>query len=311
MRSLAVTLAGVLIGLAACGSTGAEKPAEGLELGLTVSTQNNPYFLQFRDGAEAAAENFGVKLDVADAANDPAKQASQIRGFTSRHLDAIIINPVASDGLTQAVNAATQARIPVIAADRSIAADDVTQTITSDNLTGGKLGAQELARQIGGKGKVVTLQGTAGTSAARERGEGFLKGIAAYPKVEVVARERADFSRAKGQEVMANLLRKHPDITGVFAHNDEMALGAVQALGPRAGTKAGQVKVVGFDGTPQGIKAVRAGTMAATVAQQPRLLGWHAVDNAIKAARGQTVARTVKVPVKVATKENANEFWTF
>ncbi|MEV4016265.1 substrate-binding domain-containing protein [Nonomuraea angiospora] len=308
MRSLAFVIAGVALGAAACGVPANGDDSEGLAIGLSVSTMNNPYFVQFRDGAEAAAQRFGAKLSVADAQNDASRQATQIHGFTSRKMKAVIINPVDSNTLATEVRAANLVGIPVIAADRAINHASVAETLTSDNLAGGKLGAQELAKQIGGKGDVVVLRGTAGTSASRDRSKGFADGIAAYPKIKVVATQRADFDRAKGLNVMTSLIRSHPGLDGVFAENDEMALGAIQALGPKAGQ---HVKVVGFDGTPDGIKAVRAGSMAATVTQQPRLIGWQAVQDAIKAAKGQTVATTVAVPVKLATKKNAHEFWTF
>ncbi|QFY11094.1 substrate-binding domain-containing protein [Nonomuraea phyllanthi] len=308
MRILAIALAGALFGTAACGAPASGESSGQLTIGMTVSTMSNPYFMQFRDAAEAAALNSGARLTVTDAANDAARQAGQIQGFTGRHMKAIIVNPVGSGGLGPAIRAAARAGIPVIAADRSISGAGVTQTLTSDNLAGGRLGAQELARQIGGKGEVVVLQGTAGTSASRLRGKGFTEAIAAYPEIKVVARQRADFNRAKGVEAMTRLLRSHPGIDGVFAENDEMALGAVQALGPRAGT---HVKVVGYDGTPSGLRAVRAGTMAATVAQLPRVLGWRAVNDAIKAARHQIIPTTVAVPVKVANKGNVREFWSF
>ncbi|MGN9839713.1 substrate-binding domain-containing protein [Nonomuraea sp. H19] len=279
-----------------------------LTIGMSVSTLSNPYFIQFRDGAEAAALKSGVKLTVTDAQNDTSQQAGQIQNFTKGRVKAIIVNPVDSDAVAPAVKAAGGAGIPVIAADRSVNGAAVAQTVTSDNVAGGKLGAQELAKQLGGKGNVVVLQGTAGASVSRDRDRGFTAGIAAYPKIKVIARQPADFNRAVGQHAMADLMQRHSDITGVFASNDEMALGAIQALGKKAGS---QVKVVGFDGTPEGIKALQAGTLAATVAQQPRLLGWHAVNDAIKAARGETIPKTVAVPIKMATKDNAQEFWTF
>lgn len=134
---------------------------------------------------------------------------------------------------------------------------------------------------------------------------GFAEGLKAYPDIKVVAKQPADFDRTKGLDVMTNLVQSHPGITGVFAENDEMALGAVKALGSKAGTS---VSVVGFDGTPDGLKAVGAGTLYASVAQQPSELGRIAVQNAVKAAKGDTVEKTVKVPVKVVTRENVADF---
>lgn len=151
----------------------------------------------------------------------------------------------------------------------------------------------------------MILQGQAGTSAARERAEGFAKGLKAFPGIQVLAQQPADFDRTKGLDVMSNLLQAHPDVQGVIAANDEMALGAIKALGSKAGKS---VQVVGFDGTPDGLTAVKNGTLYASVAQQPSELGRIAVDNALKAFQGKKVAETVKVPVKVVTEENVVGF---
>jgi len=120
-----------------------------------------------------------------------------------------------------------------------------------------------------------------------------------------VAKQPADFDRTKGLDVMTNLLQAHPDVDGVFAENDEMALGAIKAPGSKAGKS---VQVVGFDGTPDGLTAVKAGTLYASVAQQPKELGKIAVENALRAADGKKVAETVKVPVKVVTSKNVDGF---
>ncbi|MEU4571148.1 D-ribose ABC transporter substrate-binding protein [Nonomuraea sp. ATR24] len=302
MRIPAIVMA-LALGLAACGGGG----GDGLELGMSVSTLNNPYFVQLRDGAQEQADKLGATLTVTDAQNDASQQVNQVQNFTSQNMKAIILNPVDSDAAAPAVTAAERVNVPVIAVDRGVNGVEVAQTVASDNVAGGKLAAQELAKQMGEQGQAVVLQGTPGTSASRDRGRGFEEGIKAFPNIQVVARQPADFDRAKGLDVMTNLLQSHPDVTGVFAENDEMALGAIRALGSRAGK---QVKVVGFDGTPHGLTAVKDGTLAATIAQQPRLLGQQAVEAAVKLARGEQVEKTVAVPVKVATKANVGEFET-
>ncbi|MFE3490870.1 substrate-binding domain-containing protein, partial [Streptomyces griseus] len=203
------------------------------------------------------------------------------------------------------VRSANKADIPVIAADRGVNKADTATLVASDNVAGGKLAADALADKLGGKGSIVILQGTAGTSASRERGAGFAEGLKAYPDIKVVAKQPADFDRTKGLDVMTNLIQSHPGVTGVFAENDEMALGAAKALGAKAGKS---VSVVGFDGTPDGLKAVEAGTLYASVAQQPAELGKIAVQNAVKAAKDEKVESTVKVPVKVVTRENVADF---
>ncbi|MFE9394248.1 substrate-binding domain-containing protein [Streptomyces flavidovirens] len=275
------------------------------KIGMSLSTLNNPFFVQMKAGAQAEAKDAGIDLTVTDAQNDASQQANQLQNFTGEGVKSIIVNPVDSDAAGPAVRAANKAGIPVVAADRGVNKADTAALVASDNVAGGKLAAKALAEKLGGKGEIVVLQGTAGTSASRERGSGFAEGLRAYPGIKVVARQPADFDRTKGLDVMTNLLQSNPRITGVFAENDEMALGAVKALGGKAGKS---VHVVGFDGTPDGIKAVGAGTLYASVAQQPRELGKIAVRNAVEAAQGKKVDSVVKVPVKVVTKKNVADF---
>ncbi|MET8879590.1 ABC transporter permease/substrate-binding protein [Streptomyces rubiginosohelvolus] len=298
--ALAVALVVGAVSYFNSGSSGGTK-----KVGMSLSTLNNPFFVQMKEGAQAEAEKAGIDLTVTDAQNDASQQANQLQNFTSSGVSSIIVNPVDSDAVGPGVRSANKADIPVIAADRGVNKADTATLVASDNVAGGKLAADALADKLGGKGSIVILQGTAGTSASRERGAGFAEGLKAYPDIKVVAKQPADFDRTKGLDVMTNLIQSHPGVTGVFAENDEMALGAVKALGNKAGKS---VSVVGFDGTPDGLKAVEAGTLYASVAQQPAELGKIAVQNAVKAAKDEKVASTVKVPVKVVTRENVADF---
>lgn len=291
----AVAVVAVVVGAAVWRSDSSGSGGK-IKVALSVSTLNNPFFVQLKQGAQAEAKAQGISLTVTDAQNDASQQANQIQNFTSQNVKTIIINPVDSDASGPSVRAANKAGIPVLAADRTVNKADIATLVASDNIAGGKLAAKTLAEQLGGKGRILVLQGTAGTSASRERGQGFAEGLKAYPGIQVVAKQPADFDRTKGLDVTTNLLQAHSGISGIFAENDEMALGAVKALGSKAGKS---VKVVGFDGTPDGLTAVQKGTLAATVAQQPKELGKMAVENAIKIAKGQKVDQTVKVPVKV------------
>ncbi|MBH1937393.1 substrate-binding domain-containing protein [Streptomyces sp. AV19] len=275
------------------------------DLGLALSTLNNPFFVGIKKGAQAEAKARGLKINITDAQNDPMQQVNQMETFTSQDVRAAVINPVDSDAAVPAVGVANRAKVPVISIDRGVNGGTVGTTIASDNVEGGRIAARALAESMGGRGKVAVLEGQPGTSAARERGKGFDEGIGAYPGIEVVARQPADFDRTKGMDVMSNLRQAHGDLAGVFAANDEMALGAAKALGADAGRK---VRIVAFDGTPDGIAAVRAGALTATVAQQPALLGRQAVAWAVRAAGGERLPRTVKVPVVLVTRENAARF---
>ncbi|MER6143948.1 substrate-binding domain-containing protein [Streptomyces sparsogenes] len=292
----AVAVVALLVGASVWRSASSSGGGGKIKVALSVSTLNNPFFVQLKQGAQAEAKAQGISLAVTDAQNDASQQANQIQNFTSQNVKTIIINPVDSDAAGPSVRAANKAGIPVLAADRTVNKADIATLVASDNVAGGKLAAKTLAEQLGGQGRILILQGTAGTSASRERGQGFAEGLKAYPGIKVVAKQPADFDRTKGLDVTTNLLQAHSGIDGIFAENDEMALGAVKALGSKAGKS---VKVVGFDGTPDGLKAVQDGTLAATVAQQPEELGKMAVQNAIKVAKGEKVAEAIKVPVKV------------
>ncbi|WP_221352768.1 ABC transporter permease/substrate-binding protein [Streptomyces beigongshangae] len=301
---LAVVLVAAVVGGLSLFNNGSSSSANP-KVGLSLSTLNNPFFVQIKAGAQAEAERLGADLTVTDAQNDASQQANQLQNFTSEGVDSIVVNPVDSDAAGPSVRSANKAGIPVVGVDRGVNKAETAALVASDNVEGGRLGAEALAEKLGGKGKIVILQGQAGTSASRERGAGFAEGLKAYPGIEVLARQPADFDRTKGLDVMTNLLQAHPDVQGVFAENDEMALGAVKALGSKAGKS---VQVIGFDGTPDGLKAVEGGTLYASVAQQPKELGRIAVRNALRAADGEKTEQTVKVPVKVVTAENVAGF---
>ncbi|MEO6090260.1 MAG: substrate-binding domain-containing protein [Umezawaea sp.] len=302
LRYKAALAASALVLTAACGSGATGSGGGDVTIGLAVSTLNNPYFVELKQGAEEAAAELGVKLTVVDAQNDATNQVNQVQTFATQGLKAIIINPVDSKQAAPAAKAAENANIPLIAVDRSVDDGKVASEITSDNIQGGSLAAIELGRAT--SGEVVHLEGIPGASASRDRGRGFEQGLNSGG-IKVVASQPADFDRAKGLDVMTNLMQANSAIKGVFADNDEMALGAIKALGDRAGK---DVQVVGFDGTPDGLKAIEEGTMAATIAQQPKVLGRKAVEQAVKAAKGEAVQQVVDVEVKVVTKKNLAEF---
>jgi len=283
----------------AAGATAGGANAAGTPVvGLALSTQNNPFFVELKDGAQKAAKDAGINLVVVDAQDDPARQISSVEDLIQRRVSVILLNPTDSSALAGAVQSAQRANIPVVTLDRGVDGAEVASHIASDNVAGGKMAADYLAKALGGKGNIIELQGVAGTSAARERGKGFDDAIAGTG-MKIVASQPANFDRAQGLSVSENLLQAHSDVQAIFAQNDEMALGAVQAL---AG-KNKKVLVVGFDGTPDGKTAVQNGTMAATVAQQPEEIGKLGVETAKKLIDKQPVEKSIAVPLKLLTKQ--------
>ncbi|MFJ7365981.1 ribose ABC transporter substrate-binding protein RbsB [Peribacillus frigoritolerans] len=268
-----------------------------VKVGVSISTLNNPFFVSLKDGIEKEAKEKGMKVTVVDAQDDTAKQISGIEDLILQKVDVLLVNPTDSAAISSAVKDANDAGIPVITIDRSSDEGDIETFIASDNVAGGEMAAEYVVKELGEKAKVVELEGVSGASATRERGKGFHN--IADKQLDVLTSQTAEFDRTKGLNVMENILQGNKDIQAVFAHNDEMALGAIEAI--KAAGK--DIIVVGFDGNDDALKAVENGELKATIAQQPVLIGEEAVNAAEKILKGDKVDDTISVPLKLVTKE--------
>ena len=268
------------------------------KIGFIVSTLNNPFFVDLKSGIEERAKELGYEVVVLDSQNDPAKEVSNMEDLTVKEVDIVLLNPVDSDSAVASVMIANNYELPVVTVDRAANGGDVVTHIASDNAVGGSMAAQYLIDQLGGKGNIVELEGTAGSSAARDRGQGFDDKIA-ESDMNIIAKQIADFDRTQGLTVMENILQSKKNIDAVFAQNDEMALGAQKAL-EDMGMK--DVLIVGFDATDDAVEAVKNGTMAATVAQQPLLIGEAAVNATDKILKGEKVDNFIPVELKLITR---------
>ncbi|HIF9399268.1 TPA: ribose ABC transporter substrate-binding protein RbsB [Photobacterium damselae] len=292
MKKLATLISTALISASFSSTASAQDT-----MAMVVSTLNNPFFVTMKDGAEAKAKELGYELIVLDSQNDPSKELSNVEDLTVRGVKAILINPTDSDAVSNAIRIANRSKIPVLTLDRGASRGDVVSHIASDNVAGGEMAGKFIMEKVGQKTKVIQLEGIAGTSAARERGQGFMDAVKKYD-MDLLASQPADFDRTKGLNVMENMLAANPDVQAVFAQNDEMALGALRAI--QASGK--NVLVVGFDGTEDGIAATKRGKLGATIAQQPDLIGSLGVETAAKVLKGETVEKNIPVPLKVITQ---------
>lgn len=289
-------LAGCSTGSGKSENDGSQARSGSDTIGFSVSTLNNPFFVTLTDGAKAAAEEQGIQLSVVDAGDDSAKQISDIEDLISKNIKVLIVNPVDSDAVGSAVESAMKKGIKVIAVDRAVNGIDVECQIASDNVAGARMAAEYLKELVGDGAKVAELEGVPGASATIDRGQGFHE--VADRDLKVVSSQTANFNRAEGLTVMENILQADGEIKGVFAHNDEMALGAVEAIA----STGKDIVVVGFDATDDAKKAVEDGTMAATVAQQPELMGKTAVETAVKIIAGESVEKSIPVEVTLIKK---------
>lgn len=301
-KVLSILVSLVLVMGAFVGCTSSKEEAgkeETKKIGLVVSTLNNPFFVTLKEGAEKKAKEMGYELIVLDSQNDPSKDISNVEDLITKGVSVILLNPTDSDAVANAVKAANAAKIPVVTLDRAANGGDVVAHVASDNIAGGKMAADFVIEKLGGKGSVVELQGIAGTSAARDRGKGFNDQIATNKDIKIVASQPADFDRTKGMNVMENILQAQPEINAVFAHNDEMALGAQKAV--EASKR--DIIIVGFDAVDDAVKAVEEGKMAATVAQQPELIGSIGIETADKVIKNEKVEKSIPVELKLITKK--------
>ena len=291
-----------MLTLSGCSATPRDVPAAGSRaVTLALSTEKNPFFLQVRYGAQAKANELGIDLTVLDAGDDAEVQAAQLDDVSS---GVAVVNPADSEALAPAVSQLNEKGIPAITVDRTITGADVAALIDSNNTEGGAAAASVLAKAIRAQGEVIVLRGIEGSSSSAERYEGFTQAMAEHPRVRIVAAEAADFDRDTARDLVTDLLSDHPDVAGIFAENDEMALGAVDALGERAGK---DVKVVGFDGTEEGVRAVKNRKLVATIAQQSSELGATAIEQAGKLLDGEA-AESVHTPVMVVTRDNIEKY---
>ncbi len=306
MKKLIVLMMSIsLVFLAACSlqppewaKPSGKKDPKDLKIGLSVSTLNNPFFVSIKEGVQKEAKAQGMKVIVVDAQNDAAKQINDVEDLIQQGVDLLLINPTDSSAISTAVQSANSIGIPVVTLDRSADKGDVATLVSSDNEKGGEMAADYLIKELGEGTKVAELEGVPGASATRERGAGFHN--LADDKLDVVAKQTANFDRTQGLNTMENILQGNPDIKAVFAHNDEMALGAQQAIQ----SSGRDVLVVGFDGNEDALKSIEEGNLSATVAQQPEEIGKLAVQAGADVLNGKKVDKMIPVPLKLVTKDN-------
>lgn len=296
MKKLLSLLLLVTLVLYGCGSSGGE---DQINIGFSISTLSNPFFTTMSDAAQAKSEELGVGLNVVDAQDDTAKQLTDIEDLATQGSDVIIINPVDSDAITTSVEYLNEQGIPVITVDRGANGGEITAHIASDNELGGKIAGEYAIELLDGSGNVAILEGVPGASATIERGTGFEDAIAG--KLDVVTKQTANFDRAEALQVTEDIISADDDIDLIFAHNDEMALGAQEAL--RAADKE-DIYVIGFDATDDAKTSISNGEMDATVEQQPALMGEDAVETAVSVANGEDVESEIPVAVKLVNADN-------
>ena len=281
----------------------------GPTVALVLKTLNNPFFIEMEAGARAAADSLGIELLVQapDREIDVEKQMQIVENLLQTDVDALLLTPSGSREIVPAVVKANQAGIPVVVVDTRVdaqaladAGGRVESFIGSDNVDGGRIAGQFVARALNGRGRVVVVEGIPGHETGDSRLRGFREAIAEHPGIEIVASQTANWERDQAFNVTQNILQSHPDLDAIFAANDVMALGAIEAVASAGRT--GDILVVGFDAQDEAQAAIREGRMAASIAQHPREMGWLAVVSAWRLLQGESVPREQPVGIELVSE---------
>ncbi|MEW5928146.1 MAG: ABC transporter substrate-binding protein [Gemmatimonadota bacterium] len=321
IRSVAPGILPVLLvlGLAACerrgGGGAAAGEGDGGEdrwvVGFSQMGHDNPWRMAQTASLREEAAKRGYELVVTDAQDQTAKQVSDVEDLIARRVDVILLAPREFEGLAPALLAAREANIPVILVDREAEGtpgEDFVTFLGSNFVDQGRRAAEWLVKETGGNAGIVELTGTPGSSVAADRSKGFMEVIARHPGMKVLASQTGEFSRAQGQRVMQNVAQSlGKQITAVYAHNDEMALGAIQALKASGLQPGTDVKVVSIDGQRAALEAIQRGELGATVESNPRF-GPIAFETIEQVRRGEQVPTKKLIEDRFFDRSNAAQF---
>jgi len=269
------------------------------KVGFAQTESNNPWRLAQTKSMQDEAAKLGYQLVYTDAAGSAAKQVADVNSMIAQGVDLIFLAPREEKPLIPAVMAAKKAGIPVILLDRNVdqslakAGEDYVTFIGSDFVQEGQRAAEWLVKNAGGRSIIIELEGTTGSSPANDRKKGFDEAIAAAGGFTIAASQSGDFARDKGRQVAETLLLAHPEANIIYAHNDEMALGAIAALEAAGKVPGKDVLLVSIDGEKDGVQAIVDGKLGATVECNPRF-GPKAFETMARLANGETIEPWVK-----------------
>jgi ribose transport system substrate-binding protein len=286
----------------------------GPTVGFALTTLNNPFFIDVKNGAEEAAQRCGATLilQAAERDIDVEKQMQIVENLIQRNVDAICITPNGSREIVPAILKANAAGIPVFIVDSRVdestlheAGGAIVSFAGSDNFEGGRLAGEYIATRLGGTGRVAVIEGATGHETGDSRKAGFRAAIGKHSGLAIVASQAANMDRSLGYTVFQNILQAQPNLQAVFACNDMMALGAVEAIA--ASGRTGSIVVVGFDAIDEAKEAIMKGQMDATIAQYPREMGRVAVESACRVIRGESVEAFIPTKIELVTREKLQD----
>ncbi len=301
MKSFSLSVVALTLAATLFLSCSPKKPSpHSKTIGVSLLTRTHIFYKDLEEGLSEEAAKNKFELNIAAADFDLGKQTSQVEDFVARKVDAIIICPVDSKGIGAAIRKANAAGIPVFTADIGAQEGDVVCHIASDNVAGGRLAGEFLAKFLNGKGNIAIIDQPAVTSVL-DRVQGFREAIAAYPGIKVVADVNGQSVRDKAMQAASDVLQAHPELDGLFGINDDSALGALDAAQQ---FNRMNVAIVGYDATPPAVDAIKKGTpLKADVIQYPKKIGTTTIQQISEFFAGKTVPKVVPVEVGIVDRD--------
>ncbi|MDH7796793.1 MULTISPECIES: substrate-binding domain-containing protein [unclassified Beijerinckia] len=298
----------VLAALAAGALTASAWAADGkVTIGVSLASDTNPFYIAVKDGIQKKAREMGVDAVFVTANEDAARQISGIQDLIARGVDALLVSPIDSAAVVPAYQMAGGANIPVVSLVRFVNSPYQKLEVTFDwKEIGHKVGVR-IGDEIGRKGKVAVIAGPVGAQLFRDLAAGFKSAIAAYPDIKIVYDKDVALTREAGLKSAEDALSAHPDLAAIYGGNDEVALGAVQAVA--AAGRAGKTVVAGLNGVPPAIKAVKDGSLLLTYDLNPTGWGAAAFDAAVAYARGKSVTlKDINLPSTLVDRSNVDHY---
>ncbi|AZE54799.1 Sugar ABC transporter, substrate-binding protein [Pseudomonas synxantha] len=279
-------------------------------IGVSIARVDDNFMTYVRSGLEAAAKQQDVQIQFEDAQGDVVRQLNQVEGFLNQKVDAVIVLPVDTAATANITRAAVAAKTPLVYVNRH--PDERTLpkgvvTVASNDIEAGQLQMRYLAEKLDGQGNVAIIMGDLAQNATHDRTEGARQVLKDFPGIKIVEQQSAEWQRNKGMDLTSNWLLAGTQFDAIVANNDEMAIGAAMAL-QQAGKAKGEIAIVGIDGLPDGLAAIKRGLLAASVFQDPKAQATQAVQAAIKMIKGEPIEAEVWVPFELIKPEQVAVF---
>ncbi|WP_122722918.1 sugar ABC transporter substrate-binding protein [Pseudomonas viridiflava] len=284
--------------------------AASYRIGVSIARVDDNFMTYVRNGLDDASRQEGVQIQFEDAQGDVVRQLNQVQGFLNQKVDAVIVLPVDTSATASMTRAAVAAKIPLVYVNRHPDERKLPTgvvTVASNDIEAGQLQMRYLAEKLGGKGTLAIIMGDLAQNATHDRTEGVKQILKDYPNIKVVEQQSAEWQRSKGMDLTSNWLLAGSRFDAIIANNDEMAIGAAMAL-QQARKAKGEVAIVGIDGLPDGLAAIKRGMLVASVFQDPKAQAASAMQSAVEMIKGEPVTADVWVPFQLITPENLATF---